>query len=116
MLALAAKGIVPPAQAAEALAASTPPENVAPQLYQQAVALRKRVAWSDLRKGVILSMIGLAFLLYGITADGEPSWVGLILLFVGIGYIVLWWLEGRHLTQVSAARPADGAPTSSSGG
>jgi hypothetical protein len=116
MLALAAKGIVPPAQAAEALAASTPPENVAPQLYQQAVALRKRVAWSDLRKGVILSMIGLAFLLYGITADGEPSWVGLILLFVGIGYIVLWWLEGRHLTQVSATRPANGAPTSSSGG
>jgi hypothetical protein len=65
---------------------------------------------------VILSMIGLAFLLYGITADGEPSWVGLILLFVGIGYIVLWWLEGRHLTQVSATRPANGAPTSSSGG
>jgi hypothetical protein len=96
MLRLADKGMVPPAQAADALATNGSPASAAPQLYQQAVAMRKRVAWSDLRKGIILSMVGLAFLLYWITSNGEASWVGLILLFVGVGYIVLWWLEGRH--------------------
>lgn len=116
MLALAAKGVVPPAQAAEALAMSTPPATVAPQTYQQALALRKRTVWSDLRKGIILSMIGLAFLLYAITNSGEPSWVGMILFFVGIGYIVLWWLEGRHLRQASAAGPGNGPGTGPSGG
>lgn len=116
MLALAAKGVVLPAQAAEALATSTPPANVAPQTYQQALALRKRTVWSDLRKGIILSMVGLAFLLYGITNSGEPSWVGMILLFVGIGYIALWWLEGRHLRQASAAGPGNGPGIGPSGG
>ncbi len=115
MLALAAKGVVPPAQAAEALATSAPPSSAAPQIYQQAVALQKRVVWSDLRKGVILVMVGLAFLLYGITGAGEPSWVGLILLFVGIGYLVLWWLEGRHLAQVGATLSDNGGKRSSGG-
>jgi len=115
MLALAAKGVVPPAQAAEALATSAPPSSAAPQIYQQAVALQKRVVWSDLRKGVIMMMVGLAFLLYGITGNGEPSWVGLILLFVGIGYLVLWWLEGRHLAQVSATLSDNGGKHSSGG-
>jgi hypothetical protein len=116
MLALAARGVIPPARAAEALAVSAPPESVAPQVYQQALSLRKRLIWSDLRKGVILSMAGLAFLLYGITGDGEPSWVGLILLFVGIGYVVLWRLEGRHLQQTAATSPGDSGGTTASGG
>jgi hypothetical protein len=109
MLRLAEKGVVPPAQAADALASGAAPATVAPQIYQQAVALRKRVVWSDLRKGVILSMVGLAFLLYGITSSGEASWVGLILLFVGVGYVALWWLEGRHLQQTGAPGAGDGA-------
>jgi hypothetical protein len=96
MLALAEKGIVPPAQAAESLAAGTSPATVAPQVYQQAVSLRKRVVWSDLRKGVILSTVGLALSFYELTSGGGPSWIGLVLLFVGAGYVALWWLEGRH--------------------
>jgi len=116
MLALAAKGVVPAAQAADALAAGSSPASVAPTVYQQALALRKRVVWSDLRKGVILSMIGLAFLFYAVTGSGEPSWVGLILLFVGAGYLVLWWLEGRHLEQAGASRNGNGSGTSSGGG
>jgi Domain of unknown function (DUF6249) len=116
MLALAAKGVVPPAQAADALATGASPAAVAPQVYQQALALRRRVVWSDLRKGVIMVMVGLAFLLYGITANGEASWVGMILTFVGIGYLVLWWLEGRHLAHSASAPPGNGAGTSSSGG
>jgi 4-amino-4-deoxy-L-arabinose transferase-like glycosyltransferase len=108
MLRLAEAGVVSPAQAVDALATSAPPSAAAPQLYQQAVMLRKRVAWSDLRKGVILLMIGLAFLLYWLTARGEPSWVGLILVFVGIGYLALWWLEGRHFAQANAGSAGSG--------
>ena len=116
MLALAEKGVVPPAQVADALASGAAPATVAPQIYQQAVALRKRVVWSDLRKGVILSMIGLAFLFYGITSSGEPSWVGLILLFVGVGYVALWWLEGRQLQQTGAPGTGNGAGKDAGGG
>jgi hypothetical protein len=114
MLALVEKGVVPPAQAADAIAAGASLATAAPQIYQQAVAARKRIVWSDLRKGVILSMVGLGFLFYAVTGSGEPSWVGLILLFVGVGYIVLWWLEGRHLERTSGTRAGNG--TGSSGG
>src|SRR2546425_4268904 len=93
LLALAEKGVVPPAQAADALATGASAASVAPQVYQQAVAMRKRVVWSDLRKGVILSAIGLGFSFYRVTESGEPSWIGLILLFVGVGFVALWWLE-----------------------
>ena len=116
MLALAEKGVVSPAQAADALATGAPAASVAPQVYQQAVAMRKRIVWSDLRKGVILSAIGLGLSFYAVTGSGEPSWIGLILLFVGVGYVALWWLEGRHLEQSGATRAGNGAGTSSSGG
>jgi hypothetical protein len=118
MLALAAKGVIPPAQAADGLATSAAPANVAPQVYQQALALRRRVAWSDLRKGVILAAIGVAFVLYAITENGEASWVGLVLLFLGVGYLALWWLEGRHLPRVTTTSTGNGNDTGpgSSGG
>lgn len=116
MLALAEKGMVSPAQAADALATGATATSVAPQVYQQAVAMRKRVIWSDLRKGVILSAIGLGLSFYAVTGSGEPSWIGLILLFVGVGYVALWWLEGRHLEQSGATRAGNNAGTSSSGG
>jgi hypothetical protein len=112
MLRLAEKGVVPPAQAAEALAAGAAPATVAPQIYQQAVTLRKRAVWSDLRKGVILSTLGLALSFYELTSGGGPSWIGLVLLFVGAGYVTLWWLEGRHLDQ---AKGADSTGTGMSG-
>ena len=101
MLKLAERGVVPPAQAADALASGTAPAAAAP-LYQQATAMRKRMVWSDLRKGIILSTLGLAFSFYWLVSNGEPSWVGLVLLFVGAGYVILWWLEGRHLERSGA--------------
>jgi hypothetical protein len=115
MLRLAERGVVSPAQAADALSTGASPASVAPQVYQQAVALRRRVMWSDLRKGIILSMIGAAFCLYWIVAGSEASWVGLILLFIGIGYISLWWLEGRHLDH-AGARTGNGTPGAGGGG
>jgi hypothetical protein len=116
MLALAERGVVPPAQAAEALGAGASPASVAPQVYQQAVAIRKRIVWSDLRKGVILTMAGLALSFYSMTASGSPNSVGLVLIFVGAGYVVLWWLEGRHLDQADGRRAANGSGPGASGG
>ncbi len=29
--------------------------------------------------------------------SGSASWVGLVLMFLGIGFILLWWFEDQHL-------------------
>ena len=102
MLKLAEKGVVPPAEAMESLtpsAAATAgmPRSAVP-LYEQARQLRHRAAASDLRKGVILISIGLAFTFYSMFDDGAANWIGLILLFLGIGYTVLWFFEDRPAT------------------
>jgi hypothetical protein len=112
-LKLAEKGIAPPAQAVDAVAsgASPIPDNTpaaaesapAGQVYQQAKATVRRVVWSDLRKGILLSAFGVALVLYSITASGTPNWLGLVLLFVGIGYVALWWLEDRRLERRDAS-------------
>jgi hypothetical protein len=115
MLRLAEKGVVPTAQAADALANSTPAATAAPQIYQQAVALRRRMAWSDLRKGVLLAAIGIAFLAYEANSGGGPSWIGLILLFLGLGYIILWWMEGRHLDKAAQANGSTAATSGRAG-
>ena len=102
MLALAEKGVIPPAQAAEALASGVAPEvtSAAPSVAT-GVSLRKRAVWSDLRKGIIMTMIGLALCFYSMVEDGSANWVGLVLVFLGVGYIALWWMEGRHLDRLS---------------
>jgi hypothetical protein len=109
MLQLAERGAITPSQAADAVMSGVTPEaavaataaplaasSTAP-VYQQVVMSRRRAVWSDLRKGVILSAIGLAFVFYWMVEHGSASWVGLILMFLGIGYILLWWFEDRHL-------------------
>ena len=57
---------------------------------------------TDLRKGVILTAIGLAFVFYSMINSSEANWVGLVLLFLGVGYILLWWFEDRHLQRREA--------------
>ena len=109
---LAEKGMVPPTQAAEAVTAGlAPPEapsfqaaSAAPagSIIQQAVATRRRAVWSDLRKGVVMITIGLAFSAYSLFNDQEANWIGLVLLFLGVGYIALWWLEDRNLARRDA--------------
>lgn len=111
MLKLAEKGVVPPAEALGALAGnSTAPLAAAPSaapIYEQAKQLRRHAVWSDLRKGVIAGGIGLGLTFYSMLDDGSPNGLGLVLLFVGIGYIVLWWFEER---QFAAKGGAPGAP------
>jgi hypothetical protein len=109
VLQLAERGAMAPAQAADAVMTGITPEaavastaaplaaSSAAPVYQQAVVSRRRAVWSDLRKGVILSAIGLAFIFYWMVEHSSASWVGLVLMFLGIGYIVLWWFEDRHL-------------------
>ena len=78
-------------------------------MVPQAVATRRRAVWSDLRKGVLLVAVGLALVLYSITESGQPNWLGLVLFFVGAGYVALWWLEDRHLERrVTGGIPGDG--------
>ena len=100
MLKLAEKGVVPPAEALNALAGnSAAPLAAAPSaapIYEQAKQIRRRAAWSDLRKGVILGGVGLGLTLYSMFDDGTPNGLGLVLFFVGIGYLVLWWYEERQ--------------------
>jgi len=108
-LKLAEQGAVPPTQAAEAVSSGlAPPEaprtesiNATPtgSIVQQAVATRRRAVWSDLRKGVVMITIGLAFCFYSLFNDAAANWIGLVLLFLGVGYVVLWRLEDRHLAQ-----------------
>lgn len=104
MLKLAERGVVPPATAMEAVASGTaasvaaaataPPPSANPA-YDQARYLHKRTVWSDLRKGIILSAVGLGLSFWSMLDDGTPNSVGLILLFVGLGYCLLWFFEDR---------------------
>ena len=117
MLKLAEKGVVPPAEVLGALAGS--PNGAlaaapsASPIYEQAKQIRRRAAWSDLRKGVILGGIGLGLAFYSMLDDGSPNGLGLVLLFVGIGYIVLWWFEDRQFpSKGSGAGAAPAVPPS----
>jgi hypothetical protein len=115
MLRLAEKGVVPPAEAIGALGAGAPiasSPSVAP-LYEQAKQLRRRAAWSDLRKGVILGGIGLGITLWAALDDRSPNPLGLVLLFVGIGYLALWWFEER---QIARGNDTSASPAQAAGG
>jgi hypothetical protein len=115
MLKLAERGVVPPGDAIAAMspgAASSLEKlpSTAP-LYEQVRQVRKRAAWSDLRKGIVMLGFGLGLSFWSMLDDGEPNGFGLVLLFVGIGFIVLWYFEER---QIATRRDAPG-PGSSGG-
>ena len=108
MLKLAERGIVPPAAAMDAVAsgnavaaaaaaAEAPPPSM--PAYERARFLHRRTVWSDLRKGVILTAIGLGLVFFSMLDDGTPNSVGLVFLFVGLGYCLLWFFEDRTTTR-----------------
>lgn len=101
MLKLAERGVVPPAEAMAALAPGGASPGSMPStapLYEQVKQVRTRAAWSDLRKGVLMLGAGLGLTFWAMLDDGSANSVGLVLLFVGIGYVVLWYFEERQLT------------------
>jgi hypothetical protein len=121
VLKLAEKGLVTSADALEALtggkqmaAAVAAAAAIAP-LQEQAKQTRRRAAWSDLRKGVFTAGVGLALSLYSLFDDGSPNGLGLVLIFVGAGFLVLWWFEERQLATPGAVQPGAGTSTGASG-
>lgn len=115
MLRLAEKGIVPPVEALQGAGASAADATLvraasALPPAEQVQVLTKRAAWSDLRKGVIMGTIGLALTFHGMIDDGSPGWFGLILLFVGLGYIALWYFEERQAADTVNALRAPSSP------
>jgi hypothetical protein len=76
-----------------AAAAAAPPPGY--PAYEHARYLRRRTVWSDLRKGIILTGVGLGLTFFSMLDDGTPNSIGLILLFVGLGYCLLWFFEDR---------------------
>jgi hypothetical protein len=104
MLKLAEKGIVPSPDAIDALAGGKQAAAAAPY-YEQAKQVRRRAAWSDLRKGVLIGVVGLALSVHALLAYRGTNVVGLVLLFVGLGFVVLWWFEQRHIVPSNRAMP-----------
>jgi hypothetical protein len=102
MLKLAERGVVPPATAMDAVASGNAAavaaavEPTTDPAYNHARALRRRAVWSDLRKGVILSAIGVGLNFWSMLDDGTANGFGFILLFLGLGYCVLWFFEDRN--------------------
>jgi uncharacterized protein DUF6249 len=105
MLKLAERGVVPPATAMDAVAsgnaaavaaaAAPSPAPAGMPAYEHARLLHRRTVWSDLRKGVILTGVGLGLSAWSMFDDGSPNGPGLIFLFVGLGYCLLWFFEDR---------------------
>lgn len=108
MVRLAERGILPPAEALQAVGTGRADAALgvaAAPLSEQARVLRRAAAWSDLRKGVLMGAVGLATTFYSMLDDGTANWLGLALLFVGIGYCALWYFEDRQTAVVPAAAP-----------
>jgi hypothetical protein len=106
MLKLAERGALPPTTAMDAvasgnavsMAAAATSAPAGTPAYEHARALQRQTVWSDLRKGIILSGVGLGLTFFSMMDDGTPNSVGLIFLFVGLGYCLLWYLEDRTRT------------------
>ena len=106
LLKLAERGVVPPAAAMEAVASGnaaslaaaaevSSPSTASEPAYDRARLVRRRAVWSDLRKGVVLTGVGLGLSFFSMLDDGSPNSIGLICLFVGLGYCLLWFFEER---------------------
>ena len=52
--------------------------------------------------------VGLGLMFWSMLDDGSPNGFGLVLMFVGIGYIVLWRFEERQITPPRGGGPATG--------
>ncbi len=60
---------------------------------------------SDLRRGILLTALGLASVFFFLAvASDEPgvATLGLIPLFLGLGYLLYWWIERRRDTATRA--------------
>ncbi len=110
MVQLAEKGVAPTGDMLQALvsgrtASAANAMAARAGVVEQVKTLRSHAAWTDLRKGVILAAVGLSFIAYSMFDDRSPNWIGLVLLFLGIGYAFLWYFEDRQLATPPASAP-----------
>jgi len=110
MIQLAEKGVAPTTEMLQALQSGrtlTATNAMAARagVMEQVRVLRSQAAWSDLRKGVILAAVGLSFTAYSMFDDRSPNWIGLVLLFLGLGYAFLWYFEDRQMASAPASAP-----------
>jgi hypothetical protein len=78
-----------------------PPELLAPPTP----AVKQR---SDMRRGVVLCMVGLGIMIFfGAVNDWEGgSWaIGVIPFVIGLGYLLVWKLEGGRKNEIPPALP-----------
>lgn len=115
MLKLAERGIVPTPETLQAVSSGRVDASLARAASalppaEQVQVLARRAAWSDLRKGVVMGTIGLALCVHAMVEDGQPGWLGLVLLFVGAGYVALWYFEEREAAGTVQALRAPATP------
>ncbi len=68
-------------------------------------AVRQR---SDMRRGVVLCMVGLGLMLFfgAVNAWEGGSWaIGVIPFVIGLGYLLVWKLEGEKKNEIPPAPP-----------
>ena len=122
MVHLAEKGVAPSPDMLLALqsgrtSAAVGAVSARATVAEQVKTLRSQAAWSDLRKGVMLAAVGLALTAWSILDDQTANSVGLVLLFLGIGYAILWYFEDRQLAvPASALHPPATPPPPPAGG
>jgi hypothetical protein len=102
ILKLAERGIVTTPEALAAVGGN-PSASTLAAAGEAAKGVRVRAAWSDLRKGVVMTAIGVALTAHSLLDDRSSNAVGLVLLFLGLGYGVLWWFEQRQIAPPPAA-------------
>lgn len=80
-------------------------QPVPPALFAPPPAVRAR---SDFRRGVVLMMVGFAFMIFfGATSDWEGgAWaIGIIPFLIGAGYLLVWKFEGPKDTDKAPPLP-----------
>jgi hypothetical protein len=68
---------------------AVPPELMTP-------TVRKDLGWSDLRKGVMWIWFGIALMIFLANSfHGGAASVGLVPMFIGVAYLLLWFMDRR---------------------
>jgi hypothetical protein len=63
-------------------------QPIPPELF-----MTREEPYSDLRRGLVLVGLGLALCIFMLQLD-KPWSIGLIPLFMGVGYLIVWKMEG----------------------
>ena len=109
MLKLAEKGVVPPAEAMDALDANRRGDGAPPTTARctsrrsspPAARVVRPAQGRDPDRASVSPSRSIRML-----DDGTPNWLGLVLLFLGVGYCVLWFFEDRSRARGTPRRYA----------